>query len=75
VAEPAPTFTQREEIIDCERVMLPALHPDLVSMAHPDDAVCMHDEYGRAWETRRSAGRCAGRPTISRSNADRGERL
>jgi len=44
-------------------------------MAHPDDPVCMHDEYGRAWETRRSAGRCAGRPTISRSNADRGERL
>jgi hypothetical protein len=27
---PAPTFTQREEIIDGERVMLPALPPDLV---------------------------------------------
>jgi len=23
-------------------------------MAHPDDPVCMHDEYGRAWETRRA---------------------
>ena len=27
---PRPTFTQREEIIDGERVMLPALPPDLV---------------------------------------------
>jgi len=47
---PAPTFTQREEIIDGERIMLPALPPDLVPWRTPDDPVCVHDEYGRAGE-------------------------
>ena len=47
---PAPTFTQREEIIDGERVMLPVLPPDLVPWRTPDDPVCVHDEYGLAWE-------------------------
>jgi len=40
---PAPTFTQREEIIDGERIMLPALPPDLVPWRTPDDPVCVHD--------------------------------
>jgi len=47
---PAPTFTQREKIIGGERVMLPALPPDLVPWRTPDDPVCVHDEYGFAWE-------------------------
>ena len=60
---PAPTFTQREEIIDGERVMLAALPPDLVPWRTPDDPVCVHDEYGRAgrssaWATRHFAGKC-----------------
>ena len=47
---PAPTFTTREEVIDGERVTLPALPPEFVPWRTPDDPVCIHDEYGRAWE-------------------------
>ena len=70
---PAPTLTQREEIIDGERVMLPALPPDLVPWRAPDDPACVYDESGRACEGRAlgrpaAAGKCVGRPTISRSN-------
>ena len=32
---PGPIFTRREEIIDGERVMLPALPPDLVPWRTP----------------------------------------
>ena len=46
---PAPTFTQRGEIIDCERVVLPVLLPILFHGA-PLTTLCVHDEYGRAWE-------------------------
>ena len=45
-----PTFKRREEIIDGERVMLPAVPPDVVPWRTPDDPVCVRDEYGRAWE-------------------------
>ena len=44
---PRPTFTQREEIIDGERVMLPALPPNLVPWRTPDDPVCVHDGRSR----------------------------
>ena len=47
---PAPTFERREEVADGERVMLPALPPDLVPWRTPDDPVCVHNEYGFAWE-------------------------
>ena len=46
---PPPTFTQRDEIIDGERVMLPALPPDLVPGALLT-TLCVYDECGRAWE-------------------------
>jgi len=45
-----PTFKRREEIIDGERVLLPAVPPDVVPWRTPDDPVCVRDEYGRAWE-------------------------
>ena len=55
---PAPTFTQREEIIDGERVMLPALPPILFPGARlTTQRACMTstDSLGRssAWATRR----------------------
>jgi len=71
---PAPTITQREEIIDCERVVLPVLLPILFHGA-PLTTLCAcmtsTDALGRssAWAIRRAAGKCVGRPTISRSNA------
>ena len=70
---PAPTFTQREEIIDgpsCFPRCLPILFhgAPLTTLC-----ACMTsmDSPWRlcAWATRRSAGKCAGRPTISRSSA------
>ena len=64
---PAPTLTQREEIIDGERVMLPALPPDLVPWRTPDDAVCVHDEYGLAWGVVR-----LGRPAAALEDAPAG---
>jgi hypothetical protein len=52
---PAPTFTQREEIIDGERIMLPALPPDLVPWRTPDDPQCCVHRPGRASPTTRFA--------------------
>ena len=64
---PRPTFTQREEIIDGERVMLPCCLPILFRGALLT-TLCAYmtstDSLGRscAWASRRSAGKCVGRP-------------
>jgi len=63
----APKFTQREEIIDDKRVLLPALPPDLVPWRTPDDPVCVHDESGA-----RLGGRAPGRPATALENASAG---
>lgn len=47
---PAPTFGQREEIVDGKRVMLPVVAPEFVAWREPDDPVCVWDDRGRAWE-------------------------
>jgi len=47
---PAPTFTQREEIIDGERIMLPALPPDLVPW-RTLTTLCACMTNCRAWPT------------------------
>jgi hypothetical protein len=44
-----PTLDTREEVIDGERVTLPAF-ASLVSWRLPEDPACVHDEHGRAWE-------------------------
>ena len=47
---PTPTYKTRVEVIDGERVTLPALHAEFVPWCLPEDPVCFHDKQGRAWE-------------------------